>query len=265
VHHGASVDGNIEAVNKLPSPRAPRVLRAYPALCCALALVLPAAGRAQTAAAAPLPAALAATVEQLAITAAATVWGETSPKPRTEVIVGALNPRLKLAPCEQIVPYLPTGTRPLGHTRIGLRCARGSSHWNVSLPVTVKLWAPSLVATTTLPAGTVLTSAHLKMAEVDLAERPDPAIMQDSLALGRTLARGLSAGDALRRADLKTRQYFSAGDTVRVVAVGPGYAISSEGQALGPGLEGQHARVRTENGRVLSGVATAERRIEVAL
>lgn len=209
--------------------------------------------------------ALAVEVQRLAREATTALWGTASPAPRTEVIVGTLDPRLTLAPCQQVVPYLPAGARPLGRTRIGLRCLQGSSRWNVSLPVTIKLWAPSLVATGALPAGTVLAAGHLVMAEVDLAERPDPAISQSPLALGRTLARGLSAGDALRHGDLKTRQYFSAGDTVRIVATGPGYAISSEGRALGPGLEGQSTRVRTDSGRVLTGIATAERRVEVAL
>ena len=86
-----------------------------------------------------------------------------------------------------------------------------------------------------------------------------------SMVVGRTLARGLAAGDAVRKNDLKARQWFNAGDMVRIVAGGPGYAISSEGQAMGPGLEGQAVRVRTEAGRIITGVATGDRQIEVAL
>lgn len=240
--------------------------RVLAALACAAALCLPASAQAQAAAAgSPLTEALSAQVQRLARDAAAAVWGNSVPAPRTEVIVGALNPRLQLAPCALVVPYLPAGVRPLGKSRIGLRCEQGSRHWNVSLPVTIRVWAPSLVATTTLPAGTVLTDAHLGTAEVDLAARGDPVVSQPRLALGRTLARHLAAGDALRRDDLKTRKYFNAGDSVRIVAVGPGYSISSEGQALGPGLEGQATRVRTDSGRVLTGIATAERRVEVLL
>lgn len=213
----------------------------------------------------PLPAALAKDVARLVHDAATIVWGNSAQPPRFEVTVGPLDARLRLAPCQQIAPYLPAGTRPLGRTRVGLRCLQGTVHWNVSLPIEVKVWAPSLVASTTLPAGTVLEARHLVSAEVDWAERPDPAVNQPSVALGRTLARGLAPGEALRHADLKTRLYFSAGDTVLIVAVGPGYAISSEGQAMGPGLEGQPARVRTESGRIISGTAVADRRIEVSL
>src|SRR5450830_1910176 len=44
---------------------------------------------------------------------------------RMEVSVGELDRRLRLAPCQDIQPYIPPGTRLWGKTRIGLRCARG--------------------------------------------------------------------------------------------------------------------------------------------
>ena len=228
------------------------------------ALSVPAATSAPAAAAA-LPEALAAEIQGLANQAAGTLLGVSAKPPRIEVLVGRLDPRLKLAPCQRIAPYLPAGARPLGQTRMGLRCVQGATAWNISLPITVRVWAPSLVAATVLPVGTVLEARHLVLAEVDLAERADPAIPTADLAVGRTLARGLASGEALRRTDLKTRLWFNAGDTVRIVAVGPGYSVSSEGQAMGPGLEGQSARVRTEGGRVVSGIAVGERRLELAL
>ena len=65
---------------------------------------------------------------------------------RVEVLVGQLDPRLRLAPCERIEPYLPPNTRLWGKSRIGLRCAQGPSHWNVFLPITVKAYGRALVA-----------------------------------------------------------------------------------------------------------------------
>jgi len=184
---------------------------------------------------------------------------------RVEIETGQLDPRLKLAPCDQVQPHLPNGTKPYGRIRIGLRCVQGAVRWNVYLPVTVKLFAPALVLAAPLPAGTVLEVSHLQRREVDLAAHPDPALTQYPQALGRLLARPLAAGDTLRRNDLRARQFFSAGDVVRVTAVGPGYAVTVEGQALSAGVEGQPARVRVESGRVLSGVPSGERRMEITL
>lgn len=224
-------------------------------------------GAMQTAAPAPsaIDPAFAEQLQRLASDSAQAVLAEGTPPVRIAVELGQLDPRLQLAPCTQIQPYLPAGTRPLGRTRIGLRCVDGQARWNVFLPVTVKLLAQALVTTAPLPMGTVLQASHLTMAEVDLAERPDPAFTTTPPVLGRMLARPLGAGDALRRNDIKPRQYFQAGDIVRVVAVGPGYAVSAEGQALSHGIEGQPARVRTESGRIITGVPAGDRRVEVAL
>src|SRR5438309_6257337 len=52
---------------------------------------------------------------------------------RIEVVVGQLDPRLRLAPCERIEPYLPPGVRLWGKSHIGLRCKEGRTAWNVYL------------------------------------------------------------------------------------------------------------------------------------
>jgi flagella basal body P-ring formation protein FlgA len=103
------------------------------------------------------------------------------------------------------------------------------------------------------------------MAEVDWASDSTSAYPQAEAVIGRTLARPLPSGRALRQADLRPHQWFAAGDTVLIVANGGGFQVSVEGQALSNGIEGQTARARTENGHIVSGLPKAERRIEVSL
>lgn len=202
-------------------------------------------------------------VRELASTAA----GHLKTGARIEVEVGQLNPRLRLAPCKTIQPYLPRGLPMWGRTRIGLRCVDGPVRWNVSLPVVVHARAPALVAAQALPAGTVLTSAHLTVAEVDLAAEPGPAFVAGEVdaLVGRSLARPLSAGEALRATALEKRRWFAAGERVSVEATGAGFTISNAGQALSPGIEGQDVRIRLENGRTVTGRAVGERHVEVLL
>lgn len=214
------------------------------------------------AAAQGLDAAVLAQVQQMAL-AGATVGAPA--QARVDVQVGALDPRLKLAPCQQIQPYLPTGLQMWGRTRIGLRCVDGLARWNVSLPVTVKVYARVLVAAAALPAGTVLTQAQLAAAEIDIAAQAGAVFTDAALLTGRTLNRPLAAGDALHSVALNKRQWFAAGDVVSVRASGSGFAVAGEGQALAAGLEGQEVKVRFENGRILTGRAVGERRVEVAL
>jgi flagella basal body P-ring formation protein FlgA len=184
---------------------------------------------------------------------------------RVDIQVGPLDARLRLAPCQRIEPYLPPSARLWGRTRIGLRCVQGPSHWNVYLPITVKVYGQALVATAPLSVGSVIGGADVVLAEVDLAEDASTAMMDANLVVGRTLARAVNAGQSVRQAHLKPRQWFAAGETVQVIAAGTGFSVAGVGQALTPGMEGQTARVKTESGRVLTGVPVGERRMEFSL
>lgn len=184
---------------------------------------------------------------------------------RFDVTVGALDPRLKLAPCQRIEPYVPNGMRLWGKSRIGLRCTQGERLWNVYLPINVHVYGQALVAAQSLPLGTTLQAGDLTYAEVDLAEDNSPVVVSEALAVGRSLTRSLVAGQGVRQGDLKSRQWFAAGDTVKVVATGKGFTVAGAGTALSPGFEGQSARVRTDGGQVITGMPVASRQLEVSL
>jgi flagella basal body P-ring formation protein FlgA len=184
---------------------------------------------------------------------------------RAQATLGDLDARLRLAPCRHVQAHLPAGSPPMGRVRIGLRCTEGDTPWNVHLPATVQVFGPGLVASRTLSVGSTLNAADLKSAEVDLAADRAAALTEPTALVGRETQRALAAGEPLRQSHLKARVWFAAGETVKVVARGPGFQVVSAGQALNPGVEGQAARVRTDNGRILTGTATAERVVELPL
>lgn len=184
---------------------------------------------------------------------------------RVEVEVGRLDPRLRLAPCQRIEPQLPANGVLWGRTHIGLRCAEGERPWLVWLPVVVKVYASALTTARALPAGTVLTAAHLQVREVDWAATSQEPFTLPQDVVGRTLSRALQPGQAVRRGDVRLRQWFAAGDTVRVRARGNGFIVGGQGQAMSAGIEGQSVRVRTDSGRVLTGMPVAANQVEVLL
>ena len=210
--------------------------------------------------AAPLATALIDQVRTLALGGAAPPGAA-----RVEVVVGQLDPRLHLAPCERIEPYLPANVRLWGKSRIGLRCKEGRSAWNVYLPIVVKVWGRALVMTAGASVGTVVVDSSLDEAEVDLAAETTPAIVDRKAVVGRTLAQSLQPGQAVRQGHLKSRQWFAAGETIKVVAAGDGFALESSGQAITNGIEGQPAKVRTDSGLVVTGQPAGERRMEISL
>ncbi|HEV7383974.1 MAG TPA: flagellar basal body P-ring formation chaperone FlgA [Phenylobacterium sp.] len=209
--------------------------------------------------------ALLSQVETMARSGASAATANETQGVRVEVKVGKLDPRLRLAPCLHIDTYLPPGLPIWGSTRMGLRCTQGAKLWNVSIPITVSVFAQATVLKSALAAGTVLDAGQLVQAEVDIAAAPGAAVSDPMVAVGRTLGRNVAAGATLRQTDLKARQYFAAGETVRVTALGPGWQVVTEGQAIGAGVEGQMVRVRTEGGRLLSGRPTGDRQVEITL
>lgn len=180
---------------------------------------------------------------------------------QVEVEVGALDARLRLAPCAQVQPFVPAGQSLWGRSRLGLRCQQGAVRWSVTVPVQVRVIAPTWVAAQPLPAGTVIAPEHLRWTPAEVSADSSP-VLGSVAPLGRTLARALDVGEVLRQPHLKARQWFAAGDTVQVSWQGQGFAISAEGQALGPGLDGQSVRVRVQGGRIIQATPVGERRVE---
>lgn len=184
---------------------------------------------------------------------------------RMEIVVGNIDSRLKLAPCGNIEPYLPVGSKLWGRTRVGLRCVDGITRWNISLPVTVKAWGNAWVIKNHVPSGSVVTEANVVQSEVDWAEEANSVLIDPSLWMGQMATRVLNTGQTLRQGMVKPAQVFQAGSMVRLVAQGKGFQVSSEGQALSAGVVGQQARVRLDNGKVSSGTVVDSRTVKIDL
>ncbi len=183
---------------------------------------------------------------------------------RVEVTVGALNERLRLAPCTQMVPFMPAGARLWGRSLIGVRCQDGAG-WSVLVPVDVKVYGQALVANRPLPAGEAPAGDALELQEIELT-RQAPGVMTDLAAVGdAVMARTLAAGQPLRREHLRARPVIAAGEMVRLVATGSGFSVTSYGKALNAGSDGQTVRVQADSGRTMSGIARAGKVVEIRL
>ena len=184
---------------------------------------------------------------------------------RMEVVVGALDSRLRLAPCARVEPYLPPGTRLWGRSRIGLRCLEGQTRWNVFLPVTVKAMGRAWVLHSNINAGAILSSTDAAEAEVDWAEDLSPVVLDPKQWVGSVATRSLGAGQTIRQSALRAATAFSAGSQVRVIAQGNGFAVSTDAQALNAGVVGQNVRLRMDSGRIVSGLVLDARTVRLDL
>ncbi|MFT5934739.1 MAG: flagella basal body P-ring formation protein FlgA [Hydrogenophaga sp.] len=184
---------------------------------------------------------------------------------RAEVVVGALDSRLRLAPCARVEPHLPAGTRLWGRARVGLRCVDGPTRWNVYLPVTVKAWGPAWVIQRPVSAGDTLTQEDAELTEVDWAEQKASVLATPAMWVGQQAAYTLLPGQALRQHMVRPTEAFSAGSQVRVTQTGAGFEVMVTGQALSRGFLGQSTRVRLSNGKIVTGLVRDGQTVELAL
>ena len=184
---------------------------------------------------------------------------------RPEVVLGDLDSRLRLAPCTQVEPFLPQGTRLWGRSRIGLRCTDGQARWSVFLPITVRAWGPAWVVRQPLHPGSTLTSEHAELAEIDWAEGVAPVLARPENWVGHETTRGLMPGQVLREGMVRPPQVFAAGAQVKVLVDGGSFQLTATGKAMGHGFAGQNVRVRLDNGRIVTGTALDAQRVQLSL
>jgi len=182
---------------------------------------------------------------------------------RVEIVVGQLDPRLTLAPCSRIEPFLPAGTRAWGRINVGMRCREGAN-WTVFMPVNVKVFGRALTPKKTLMYGAVLADNDVvESLETELSKEPGVPVSDLIQIDGLLLTRAMYPGQILRMEYFRAAPAISQGDQVKLVATGTGFTISADGEALAHALNGQSVRVRTETGRIVSGIARPGRVVEL--
>ncbi|WP_175672380.1 flagellar basal body P-ring formation chaperone FlgA [Burkholderia ambifaria] len=264
----ATVDaGTAEpASNPARAAFAPRVAAARPLPAAPAPRAATASATAAQAAAAPQPATPPGQQDPDAIrrTALAFLQQQIAGLPgKTTATVAAAFPR-GLAACTTLEPFLPTGARLWGRTTVGVRCA-GERPWTVYLQAKVAVQATYYVAARQIAPGEPLTAADLVARDGDLTVLPLAVITDPAQAVGATALARISAGLPLRQDMLKSAASVSAGQTVRVVAAGPGFTISAEGSALANAAPGQSIRVRMAAGQIVTAIVKDAGTVEIPL
>ncbi|MCC8402207.1 flagellar basal body P-ring formation protein FlgA [Paraburkholderia sp. MMS20-SJTN17] len=182
---------------------------------------------------------------------------------KVEVTVTSAFPR-GLAACTSLEPFMPTGARLWGRLTVGVRCA-GERPWTIYLQARISLHATYYLSARAMAPGEVLTAADLVARDGDLTGLPQAIVTDPSQALGSVLLVRLAGGMPLRRDMLKSASAVVFGQTVRVVAAGDGFSISSEGSAMNNASPGQQVRVKTANGQIISGIVKDGGTVEIQM
>lgn len=187
----------------------------------------------------------------------------TQPGLRTEITVGRIDSRMHLAPCARTEAFLRPGGRLWGRGFVGLRCLDNPG-WSVSVPVNVRVFGRALVVAQPIPAMQPIAGSAVREDEVELSLEAGGVATDVGQVQDRYSTRALEPGQAIALAGLRSVPAVGQGDAVKLVGVGNGFQISTDGTALATVAAGELVRVRTESGHTLSGIARRGRIVEVS-
>ncbi len=179
-----------------------------------------------------------------------------------ELIVGAVDPRLALPTCAALDVFTPPGARLWGRSNVGVRCASPAA-WTIYVPVTVRVTGTYLVATRNLTQGHTIGVNDYTAITGDLTQMPSGVAQDPEQVLGRSVTGPLAAGQAVRTDLLRAPTVIQQGQSVKLVARGKGFEVTSEGKALSQGLLGQVVQVRSPSGQTISGIARSGGLVEI--
>lgn len=170
----------------------------------------------------------------------------------------------RLAACDDPTPFLPPGTRLRTSLNVGVRCA-APVVWTTYVPVTVSLSVTYYVAARAIPADQPIVADDLAPRTVTLDRLPPAAVRDPAQLIGLVATNRVNAGQPVKAGALRDAQSVMRGQKVRVTAVGSGFSVSSEGQALATAAPGAMVQVRTASGQLITGIVRHAGLVEVSL
>jgi flagella basal body P-ring formation protein FlgA len=154
----------------------------------------------------------------------------------------ALDPRLRLAPCETL-ELVPRGDNLYGRVPVAVRCL-APQPWSVFLTGDVDVTLPVAVASRSLPRGTKIGPGDLILEAKNLARLRNQYLTDIDAAVGMEIRSPLQPNSAIYASMLKHPLAVRRGERVTILAQRGSVAIRAHGEALQDGITGAQIRVK---------------------
>ncbi len=166
-----------------------------------------------------------------------------------------------LPPCAAPQPFLPGQAQArLGRVTVGVRCGDGKVRY---LQARVTAYGHYWVAGQRIPVGTRITAAMLQARDGELDRLPATTVFDRATAIGLVTTRTLAEGTVLQSTQLRAPNLVHRRQPVTVEALGSGFRVTRQGEALQDGALGDTVRVRMADRSVLSGVVSGNEQVRV--
>lgn len=171
--------------------------------------------------------------------------------------VGRIQDNPRYAACTRWEASLPPGQKARGRVTVALNCAEGTRA-SLFVSALVRVFGSYVVMARPVQGGQQLMAEDVRLERGEVSVQPSDVLLRTEDAVGQRTRQALAARQSLRALHLQLVPAVSAGQTVRLLAQGKGFAVSYEGQALNSAGAGQPVRVRTAGGKIVSGTARAD-------
>lgn len=182
---------------------------------------------------------------------------------RVTLSIPPIAPRGLIA-CDNLQAFMAPGAPMWGRTTVGVRCT-GAKPWTIYLLARVSVQATYYVAGRSISPGDVIQLTDLVPREGDLSVMPRAIVTDPSQVVGAVAENRISAGLPLRSDLIRSPQAIQLGQTVKVVAQGDGFSISTDGNAMNNASPGQQVRVKTSSGQMVVGTASGKGVVQIPM
>ena len=164
--------------------------------------------------------------------------------------------------CENPILKLPKGSRLWGKTLVQTKCGEQLG-W---ISVEAKVFMPVAVVFSPVKYLDELNDSNVRQEDIEISRYNFGSTWLDAASvIGKQATRPITNGVGIRPEMIRSKPSVNAGDSVKISLKGNGFQIMSEGVALTNAQTGQVVRVKTNQGKVLTGTAKNDLIVEVSL
>lgn len=184
---------------------------------------------------------------------------------RTEIVVGRIDPRLKLAKCEEPLQVDFLGKKNLfGKVNIRLNCPQ--PRWGIFIPSQIKVFEYVVISQVSLPRRSVIAASQLALREVETSALNYTFFREIAQVAGTTSTRSIQANHIVYTNMVKASAAIRKGDSLIIKAVAGSLAVRVKGQALQEGAIGEQIQVRNDKSRrIIRAIVVGPGQVEVPM
>jgi flagella basal body P-ring formation protein FlgA len=183
-----------------------------------------------------------------------------------KISLNELNEKIKIENCGEAQWQIPQGTQLRGRAALVAKCRINGETALFYQSVDVRIHATMVVMAKPLKFNEQADADAFRIEERDITYlQPGELVSRADELIGMQSRRGLAAGLIVKKDMFEVQPAIRAGDNVKVFINGQGFRLSTEAVALQAAHTGQQIRVKTVQGKILTGAVSAQQTVELRL